>query len=112
MPKTLSELIEAELGIRTRPVANPLISTVDATPLRLFTNNPNRVALLVVNLSANDLYLLWRESVSSTNGMLLTPNGGVLNAIYKEWMHLVGYEWWCVGSAGSTDLFSMELVTY
>jgi len=41
-------------------------------------NDPERVFVLLVNLSANTIYVSFDTNVSSTNGILLAANGGSL----------------------------------
>jgi len=112
MPKTLNELIDAQLGVRVRPQINPLTSSVGTTPTRIFSNNPNRVAFLVVNISANKVFLLPDNTVTTSRGILLTNNGGGLVANWREDFHLVGYEWWAVADAAGSSILCLELITY
>jgi len=112
LTKTLTQLIDEKFGVRVRPVINPLISSVGTTPARLFANNPNRFAFLVVNLSGNELYILNENTVSPTRGILLVAYGGTYVGLWNEEFHLVGWEWWAVGSAAGTNLLSLELVGY
>ena len=112
MAKTLAELIEAQFGVRVRGEVNPEIATIGTTAAQIFKGNPNRLAFVVVNLSSNDLYISPDVLVSSTHGIQLVSRGGGYVALWNEDFHLVGYEWWCVGSASSTDFFSLEIETY
>ena len=45
---------------------------------QVFGNDPERVFVLLVNLSANTIYVSFDTNVSSTNGILLAANGGSL----------------------------------
>lgn len=112
MSKTLAQLIEEKFGVRVRPVVNPLIGTVDATALQMLNNNPNRLAFLLFNLSANVLYILHENTVSTARGIRLDPNGGNVTIVWDEDFHLVGWEWWCVGSGAGTGFLLLELISY
>ena len=110
MSGALKALIDKEFGVPTRPVPNPVTNTVDATAVQLFMANPNRLGFLVVNLSANQLFIHFEPTVSSTLGILLSASGGHVAMIYKEDFHMVGYPWWCVGGGVGTDFYSLEIL--
>jgi len=110
MGKTLKDLVNDKFGVSTRPVLNPVIQTVDANELMLFNNNPNRFAFLVMNLSGNILYILPDNGVTANRGIRLNANGGQYIAIYDQDFDMVGYSWFCIGSAPGTTLLSLEIV--
>lgn len=52
---------------------NPIIGV---TAEELLGADPERVLIFVLNLSPNSVYMGLRQTVSSTNGILLASNGG------------------------------------
>ena len=110
MVTTVRELIEQEFGVHTTERENPENQTVDATAVLLFRNNPRRLGFLVINLSANTLYIAPRPDVSSTLSIALQPNGGSITMVYKEDFTVPTREWYCIGSGVGTDFYSMEIL--
>lgn len=51
---------------------------VGVTAAQVIGNDPERVFVLLVNLSANTIYVSFDTNVSTTNGILLAANGGSL----------------------------------
>jgi len=54
--------------------------TVKTTPTRLLVANPKRIAFMLINDSAYDVYVGFDKNVSTTGktkGVLLAANGGV-----------------------------------
>lgn len=105
----LSEYCREKFGVDTRYNPSPLINTVDATALQVWSNNPDRLELVIVNLSANVLYVNIGPQVSSTNAWRCGANGGAVVFTAEEDGALVGYPFWVVGSAPGTDFFSAEV---
>ena len=94
-------------GQRTRPVeSNP---TATATASRLLQNNPNRVEFTVVNLGTQVVYISLANAVSSTNGIPLSPNGGVTVLIDEDGEE-VAYDWFVISISGSQLLYVQEVL--
>lgn len=111
MSITLSELLEGLYGVKTTSRVNPYISTVSTTPTRLLANNPNRVSFIVVNMSANSLYISPTADVAATKGIFIASNGGYAIFTWDRDFELVSQEWWCVGSDVGTTLYTLENIT-
>jgi len=103
MALTVQELIQEHYGTdNIFTLRNPEgIVTASTTAAQIVKNNPNRVAMIVVNLSDVPIYLNNSSTVSSTNGFRISSNGG---SFFIEW-RLDGAqpsrEWWVVSSSGS-----------
>ncbi len=111
MVRTLSELVEQELGVKTFPNINPLIvATGGAVAERFLRNHPSRVAFIFVNLSANDAYIMIDNLVAAARGIFVPPNGGHAVVLWKEDFDLVGYDWWVITPAGGSNIFCLEMV--
>jgi len=46
--------------------------------VQVLGNDPERVSVLLINLSLNTIYIGFNESVGSANGIILTPGGGAV----------------------------------
>lgn len=100
--RTVLDLIEEELGGVTLVGINPEISTVGTTASLLLRGNVNRAAFILYNLSANVIFILPRNDVSTSLGIRLAPNAGV-NILWKDDLVLPILEWWAVADVGAAN---------
>jgi len=107
----LYDLLEQKFGIKTIDRINPETDTVGTSPVRVLLNNPNRVAAIIINLSANSLYVLPDEAVTTTRGIFVGGNGGRISIIYDEDFHLVGRDWFAVASGAGSQILVLEVTT-
>ena len=63
---------------------SPLTTDIDTTAKEIWRQDPNRIGLLFVNLSANDVFFNIRPDVSTTNGIQLVGSGDSLVLSWKE----------------------------
>ena len=111
MAKTVYDLIREEVGVDVFTKRNPVISSIGTTAGQFLRANPNRVGFLIINLSANTLYVLNDITPSSTNGIRLAPNGGTLTSIWKEDYTLVSESWSVVATGAGSNILVIELLT-
>jgi len=109
--KTLASLVREELGTDTFLRTDPVTTTVGATAQQIVRQNPNRVWLMFVNLSANDIHIGPFQNPSSSHGILITPSGGNASLIWRDDMDLIGYEWFAVAGAAASNVLTLELLT-
>lgn len=107
---TLKDLLNRQFGVKTRSVINPLVSTLTGGVDQVLSNNPNRLAWLIMNLGANAAYGSYLRDPSSTKGFMLSALGGTASTIWNEDFELVGQEVFVKGTAGDT-LYIVEVVT-
>ena len=63
------------------------VQSIGVTQSEIFGNDPERVSILLVNLSANTMYVGFDPAVSSARGILLASNGGHYSSdIIKDFM--------------------------
>lgn len=110
MAKRVADLIRERLGVAFYEVENPEISSVGTTALTVFRANPNRAALLLVNLSVNNVFAAVRGTPSSTNGIRLGPSGGSLILWWEDDATLPTREWRVVADAAGSTLYSLEIL--
>jgi hypothetical protein len=111
MSITLSQLLEGLYGIKTTNRINPYIDTVSTSATKFLANNPNRVSFIIVNMSANSLYISPLADVSTTKGIFIASNGGYAIFTWDRDFELVSQEWWCIGSAVGTTIYTLENIT-
>jgi hypothetical protein len=97
--------IAAILGARrydgpTRAKFNAV--TVGTTTTRVLDNNPRRVAWMMVNISVNQGFANFDNSVSSSNGIILGAGGGSVSVEVDEDGETPAWEVFgvCTGAAG------------
>lgn len=108
---TLRKLLQDQLGVDTHPVINPETDTADVTATLVANNNPNRVGLNIINLSANVIYVMFDNDVSATRGIRLDANGGALNLVWQYDMAMIGWEWWAIAIGAASAITVIETVT-
>ena len=105
----LDDLIQRELGVAITHSFNPLVSSVGLTVVKILNNNPDRIALTIVNTSINAIYLLPEPEVSATRGIVLAPSGDSISLNWKEDYHLVGAAWFAVAAGANSTLLVLSL---
>ena len=109
----LHDVLDKHFQVKTRAVENPVFGVAGvagAAALILFQNNPDRLALVFVNLSANPIYLGLSNLVSAANGIYVGPNGGSVTMYWQEDFQMVGWAWWCIAPAGASACYSLEVI--
>lgn len=109
---TAATLIENLYGLRTTEIENPIVSSVGVTPIKIAGNNPNRVSLVIVNLSANNLYISLTVGVSATNGMFIAPNGGSIVLQYDKDFMMVTRDIYAVAAGAASSIYVLENTIY
>ena len=106
--KTLKELLEAKLNLRTYSRINRVTSTVGTSIGRVLLNSPNRCAAVIVNLSVNTIYISPDNATSATHGIRLGPSGGSIVFKWDEDFSMVGYEWNAIATGAGSEIFVLE----
>jgi len=104
----LSEFTEKRFGrpVRYNPV--PLTTTVATSATHLWRANPDRLELVLMNLSAYNMSIFTDASVSASKGWLLAANGGHVVFTAEEDADLVGFAWYAVATTQGT-IFTAEI---
>jgi len=105
-----SEYALKQFGFRTTVVVNPLVSSVGTSVVKVLSQNPDRIEWLIMNLSANTVYLAYGPDVSSSKGMVLAANGGSAVSKVTEDGEAVAYEVWAIASGLSSSIYVVEYV--
>lgn len=106
----LHQMVEALFGVKTYPRENPETNSVGTDAVRILQENPRRLSFQVVNLSANSLYIAPTNQVSSTRGIFLAANGGIVSLIWDRDFELCSHEWYAVASGAASDIYVLENV--
>ena len=106
------ELVKEEFKGPTRPVINPVTDTVATTATMILKNNPDRLAWLIVNLSANRGYIGFDRQVAPTRGIPVEASGGIVISNWREDGELVIHEVHAINlvAAGTWYIVEVERV--
>lgn len=106
----LADLVQKEMGGKTRVrfAAPGLVLGVAAS--RIVPQNANRLGLVIVNLSANNVFIAFDNQVSASHGIFLAPNGGSISMNYKDDFELVGFEVFGIASAAGSNIYCIEVI--
>lgn len=105
---TAVDYVERLYGFKTWSRINHELSQVGLTAVIIAKSNSNRVALRIVNNSANNLYILDDRNVSSALGFFISPNGGnALIEVNNDFLDQTN-EWWAVAGGAASDVTIRE----
>ena len=71
--------------------------------------NGDRVGLLIVNLSANIVYIGLSSATSASDGIELAGGGGLAAFNVREDFTLTSRRWYCIAPAGASQLYVLEI---
>lgn len=105
----LARFAERHFGVKTRATTADILTVASPALIQAAPNNPDRLMLILMNLSGTDMYVSPDTRTSNTHGVLLQNGGGALSLRAEVDGELVGYEWtvWCTVAA--EELFVMEV---
>ncbi len=109
---TLSKLLENLYGVRTSEQENPVTTSIGTAATRLLANNPNRVSVVIFNLSANSIYIGLTNGVSSTNGIYIAPNGGSISLQWDKDFMLTTREFFAIATGAASSVYVLENFIY
>jgi|SRR6266849_2381440 len=109
--------IGAALAFAQQTLGGPLVEndsnpTIGATIGSIAQGNGDRVALIIVNLGIQDLFVSIDANVSSTNGIKVSASGGSVTMEVLEDYTLPSRQWWGIAPGGNTNVFVLELVRF
>lgn len=107
--KTIHDLIGDQLGVRVSPREFPDALDADSTVKVLVRRNPARVALVVINLSANTVVIAPDTDVSLTRGIQVPANGGSVTLNLRDDLLLPALEWSVIASADNSAIYVLAL---
>lgn len=104
----LADLLKQRLGIQTRNVENPLTAAVGISAIPILLNEPDRVGFIIINLSANTIYISPLPTVAAGAGILVEPNGGWRSFTWDADFELCSHAWYAIATAAASAIFITE----
>ena len=80
-------------------------SEVGTASALLVPNDPQRVALVVINLSANTIYLRMRRPAVATGSIPLLPSGGSMSLNLDDDLILPSLDWHGIATGANSDVY-------
>lgn len=87
----------------------PVVASV-APALTIVSNNADRVGLIIFNATVNDAFIHVNSSVSSTNGIKVVANGGIVTMNVHDDFTLPARAWYAIMPGGALNLDVIELI--
>jgi len=106
----LSDLLLERFKLKTRSLVNPLVAAVGVAAIPIALNHPDRVGIVVINLSVNVIYISPLSTVAAAAGVRLAPNGGAVSMIWDEDFELVSHEWYGIATGAASAVFISEII--
>ncbi|MAH48062.1 hypothetical protein CMI37_19725 [Candidatus Pacearchaeota archaeon] len=102
----IEKIYDAKVSVED-PTTNLSIGTSD---LIIAQTNPRRIALVIVNLSSNIVYIKPKAPASSTSGIRLAPSGGSVSMNFTTDLHLPAQEWHAIASGAGSAIYITSVV--
>lgn len=106
----LADLLFERFKLKTRSNINPVVAAVGVAAIPILLNHPDRVGLVIVNLSANVVYISPLDTVLATSGIRLDANGGMASMVWDEDFELVSHEWYGIATGAASAIFISEII--
>lgn len=79
-------------------------------PIQVAQFSGERVSLIFVNLSANEIYLALTANPTAARGIRLAPLGGMVALNLPEDGILACEDWWALATGANSALYRIEVV--
>ena len=110
MKGSVRQYIRRLYGVDARIEINNVTDSVGTTAELIAKQNPNRAALWISNLSANTLYVLPENTVSSSKGLYIAPNGGNIVLQMNDDFSIPCFPFYAVAGGAGSSILVMEVL--
>ena len=88
---------------------NETTATIGTTFGQVVSSNPDRLGLLIINLSANTVYVSINSDVSATNGIRLGATGGSVSFNVTDDGMLLTRTWYGLATGAGSSIYVLDL---
>lgn len=88
---------------------NTVVESIGVTASSVIPNDPERLFLLLVNLSTNLMYIGFDEQVGAGRGIFLAANGGSYVVDVREDLVLPTYQHFAVSTGNNSNLYVLSV---
>ena len=106
----LERYIEREYGVKLSGVRDALLGVIGVAAEQVFLKDPNRIMFILMNLSANIVYVAFDTAVGAAHGIRLNANGGMIASSIKDDAALTQEAVWIVADGAASDIYGIEVV--
>jgi len=106
----LSDLLLDRFKLKTHNLVNPLVAAVGVAAIPVLLNHPDRVGFVMLNLSANIIYISPLPNVALLVGIRLDANGGMVGMVWDEDFELVSHDWYAIATGAASQVFILEVI--
>lgn len=106
----LSDLLLDRFKVKTETLVNHLVAAVGVAAIPVLLNHPDRLGFVMINLSANIVYISPLPTVLATAGIMLAANGGAVSMVWDEDFELVSHEWYGIATGAASAVFITEII--
>lgn len=110
MSESLHSLIARDFNVRTRQEDERAITAMTTAVAQIVPNDSSRLAMVIVNLGSQIVFIRNRRPPSSSAGFSLGPGGGALILHYRDDFYMVGHDWFGLSAAGTSTLYVTEVL--
>ena len=111
MSKSAIDLLQEEFGTTFEVHENPVTASVGITSVQFLQASGNRLAFVVINLSANVVYIRPKLDATTSIGIRLDPSGGWRSCYYKEDFLLPTMDWFAIATGAASTIYVLEVRT-
>lgn len=86
--------------------------SVGTAATKIVGNDPDALALTIINLSANTIYLRPSNNPSATKGIQIDANGGSVSMNVRDDLTLPTRAWWALATAAASDVYYVRVRRY
>lgn len=109
---SIQDMLSSRYHVRITTREAAVGFTVGVAAALIVPNNPRRLAIVFVNLSANNIYVSPDNDVAADHGIVLVPNGGTLSLNYREDLVLPSLAWYGISAGAGSDFYWLEANIY
>lgn len=100
----VQDFLNQYYGAPTRGDEIPLSTAPTTSPTRILANDPSRVHFYISNTGSVDVTVYDGDSVSTSKGILIPANGGILTLKAPDHGDYTTHEWYAVAASGTGQL--------
>lgn len=103
------KILRNMFGVDSHINKNPLTDSIGTTVTKWLDSNFDRVGFVIINLSANDVYVAPDPTVATDHGIFISPNGGHHASTILEDFAYVNEEFYGIAVGVAADVFIVEI---
>lgn len=106
---SINDLINEHFGVECEAIEEASTLDADIAVKALVGRNARRVALLIINLSANNVTVAPFKDVSLTRGIRIASGGGSVAMNWRDDLLLPAMEWSAVADVDNSGIYVLGM---